>query len=150
MNTVKPVSISNGAFIFCRILLATLLWISFVFQSKWLLVVVFLIFIFSAILKIRKAPMILFYTYTFDRIFPSKKVMLDENAMRFVHSLGTIMAFVALLLLYFVYIPVGWAFLLFFAILKTISALGYCPASKLYSCALSGGKCCSIIKSGKC
>jgi hypothetical protein len=149
MNVIKPISVSNGAFLFCRISLATLLWISFIFQLKWLLVVIFLIFFFSAIFKIGHAPMILLYTYTIDRIFPSKKVMLDGNAMRFVHSLGTLMAFIALLLLYFSYAALGWGFLFFFAALKTISALGYCPASKLYSCAISGGSCCSIIKGRK-
>jgi hypothetical protein len=150
MTTIKPVSVSNGAFIFCRTSLAALLWISFIFQLKWLLIIVFLIFIFSAILKVRRAPMILFYTYTFNRILPSKKVMLDENAMRFVHFLGASMAFIALLFIYIIYAPIGWGFLFFFAILKTVSAFGYCPASKLYSCALSGGSCCSIIKGKKC
>lgn len=150
MTTIKLVSVSYVAFLFCRISLATLLWISFIFQLKWLVCIVFLIFLFSAILKVGRAPMILLYSCTFDLILPSKKVMLDENAMRFVHFLGAFMAFITLVLLYFIYAPVGWGFLFFFAILKTVSALGYCPASKLYSCALSNGKCCSILKGTKC
>jgi hypothetical protein len=149
MKTIKPVSLSNGAFLFCKISLATLLWICFIFRLKWLLIIIFLIFLFSAVFKIRRAPMILLYTYTINLVFPSKTVMLDENAMRFVHALAAAMALIGLILLYLIYAPVGWGFLFFFAILKTISALGYCPASKLYSCALSNGSCCNIIKGKK-
>ena len=44
------------------------------------------------------------------------------------------------------WIPVGgWYGLLAFCLLKTIAALGYCPASKLFACMQKGG-CCALTR----
>jgi len=50
-----------------------------------------------------------------------------------------------LLLLYFVNEQVGWIAVLIFALLKSISAFGFCPAAKLYECA-TNDSCCAFIK----
>jgi hypothetical protein len=146
MVKLKPVSIPNGAFIFCRYTIAVLLWVALIFHLKWLVIVIFLILAFSALLKIQRAPLIVLYSYTANLLIKSKDVMLDENAMRFMHTLAASLAFICIVLIYFVNGPVGWGFLLFFASIKTISALGYCPATKLYSCVLSSGSCCAFAK----
>jgi hypothetical protein len=150
MKTINPVRISNGAFVFCRFTIAILLWLAFLLHLKGMVFVVLAIFILSAILKIKHAPLIVLYSYTINRVFPSKQVMLDENAMRFIHSLGASIAMLCLLFLYLINNPVGWVLLFIFAVLKTISALGYCPASKLYSCVLSKGSCCAFLKGKSC
>jgi hypothetical protein len=31
-----------------------------------------------------------------------------------------------------------------FGVLKTVSALGFCPASKLYGCVIKEGGCCAL------
>lgn len=150
MVQVKPVSVSNGSFIFCRYTLALLLWLAFILHIKFLVVVAFTIFFLSAVFKVGRAPLILLYFYTLNLFLKTKPVLLDENAMRLVHTLGAIFTFIAIALLYFVSEKAGWVFLFFLALLKTASALGYCPANKLYSCMLSGGSCCRIFKSNKC
>ncbi len=150
MVQVRPVSISNGAFIFCRYTLAILLWTAFFLQFKFVVVVAFVIFFLSAFFKVGKAPLILLYTYTLNNFIKSEPVLLDENAMRLVHSLGAIFTLISITLLYFINEQAGWIFLFFLAVLKTISALGYCPATKLYSCMLSGGSCCRRLRTFKC
>ena len=143
MRSYKPVSVPTAAFVFCRYTIAILIWIALILKIKWIIVLVFFILLFSAILKVRKAPMILLYSYTINKIFPSKSELLDEKAMRFAHTLGSILALLSIVFLYFVNEKVGWIIVIVFAILKSISALGFCPASKLYSCATSGG-CCAL------
>jgi hypothetical protein len=145
MIKYKPVSVSKAGFAFCRYGIAILVWLSFIFQIKWILLLVFLILAFSALLKVRKAPLILFYKYTIGKIIKSEDEILNENAMRFAHTMGTILCLICLLFLYFINAKIGWAFVLVFAILKTVSAFGMCPASKLYEC-MGNDSCCAFIK----
>jgi len=140
----KPVSIPNAAFIFCRYTLAIIIWLGFFLRIKGLIVLSFLILLFSAWFKIKRAPLIFLYSITLNKIVKSKDVVLDEKAMRFVHSIGAVLSLICVILLYTIE-NLGWAFVLAFAILKTISAIGVCPASKLYNC-MSGGKCCAFVR----
>ena len=145
MTKYKPVSVSKAGFAFCRYTIAILVWLSLIFQIKWILVLVFLVLALSALLKIQKAPMILLYKFTIGKIIKSKDEILNENAMRFAHIMGTILSFICLLFLYFINVYVGWILVFVFAILKTISAFGMCPASKLYEC-MGNDNCCAFIK----
>jgi hypothetical protein len=145
MKKYKPVSVSVAGFAFCRYSVAILIWVSLLLHIKWLLVVVFLILAFSALLKIEKAPMILLYKYTIGKIIKSKEEILNERAMRFAHIMGTILCLICLLFLYCINVNVGWILVFVFAILKTISAFGMCPASKLYEC-MGNDSCCAFIK----
>jgi len=145
MKTFKLVSVSKAAFAFCRYTIAILVWLALFLKNKPLVLLVFAILALSAILKIKRAPLILLYTYTINKIFPSKTEILEEKAMRFAHTLGTILALICIIFLYLINEKVGWIIVLIFAILKTISAFGYCPASKMYSCMMSGG-CCALTK----
>ena len=88
--------------------------------------------------------MIVLYKYTFGKIMESPEEILNESAMRFAHFLATILSVVCLTALY-INPHVGWPLVLFFAVLKTVSAVGFCPASKLYECAGSD-KCCAFAK----
>jgi hypothetical protein len=145
MVECRPVSIPSAAFIFCRYTLTIMVWAALIFQWKWMVVLVFIVLAWSAIFKIGNAPLILLYSYTINRLFPSANEILDENAMRFAHSLGAGFAAVSLLFLYFSYPVVGWLVLFALAIIKTIGAIGFCPASKLYHCIMAGG-CCSFVR----
>lgn len=145
MKKYKPVSVSVAGFAFCRYAIAVLVWLSLIFQIKWLLIIVFLILALSALLKVQKAPMILLYKYTIGKIVKSKDEILNEHAMRFAHTMGTILSLICLLFLYFINANVGWVLVFVFAILKTISAFGMCPASKLYECMGNDG-CCAFMK----
>lgn len=145
MKKYKPVSVPQAAFTFCRFSLAILIWLSLIFQTKLLIVLVFIILFFSAIFKVQRAPLIVLYTITINKVFKSKQEILNEQAMRFAHTLGSILAIICLVTLYFVNENVGWNLVFGFAVLKTISALGFCPASKLYDC-LNKDNCCTFIK----
>jgi len=146
MASYKPVSIHKASFAFCRYGVAILVWLSFIFQSLFLLGLVCGIFLFSAILKVKKAPMILLYDLTFGKIWKSEEVMVNENAIFFAHSAGLVLASICFVVVYFIDKPAAWFSVLGFALLKSISALGFCPASKLYDCVLAGN-CCVYHKS---
>jgi len=146
MKACKPVPIARGAFIFCRWSLAIIFWLAFFLRLKILVVAGGIILALSALLTIRRAPMIALYTATVQHVFPSRMEILDEYAMRFAHGFGTVLAGICAVLLYSPVERIGWGFLLFFAVAKTVGALGYCTATKLYHCMSSNGGCCSLTK----
>lgn len=143
MNTFKPVSISTSSFAFCRYTVAALVWLALIFTQKWLLLLVFAIMVFSWLLKIEKAPLIVLCKVTYDRWIKPQRVMVDEGGLRFAHLMGALMSLMAFLL--WVYIPgdIGWYFTLFLAVMKTSAAVGRCSALKLYNC-MQSGDCCRI------
>jgi len=145
MKTRHPVSVQRAAFLFCRVGITVILWIAFLLHAVWALWLAFAVLALSAMLGVDRAPMIVLYTYTVGQLLPSASETLDRSAMRFAHTLGTLWSGVCILLIYtFPTLPVGWRLLLLLAIVKTISACGYCPASKLYMCATGG--CCPLSR----
>jgi hypothetical protein len=145
MKQYKPVSVSKAAFAFCRLSLAVLIWGAFLFRSESVLVAAFVIFVLSAILKIRTAPMIVLYGWTIGKLIRSEDEVVNEHAMRFAHIIGAVFTAVCILLTTFVGGNAGWYAVLVFALLKSVSAFGFCPASRLYECA-TGGSCCAFAK----
>lgn len=141
----KIVSIKKGEFAFCRYFVCLLVWLAIIAGSKALVLLVFIILLLSAIFTVNYAPMILLWRYTFGLLFKSGEEALNVKAMRFAHGLGTIISGICVAFLYFGNSTVGWYFVWFLAIMKTISAFGFCPASKVYVCLSSGG-CCSLTK----
>jgi hypothetical protein len=140
---VENVTIQQNAFVFCRYSIAVLIWVALIFQSAWLLVLVLFILALSAVLTVRRAPMVWLYTTTLGAFIPSKDVVLDVDAMRFAHTLGAVLAAISIALVYWGS-PAAWYFVGAFAVLKTISAFGFCPASKLYGCVIKDGGCCAL------
>jgi hypothetical protein len=141
MMSYKPVSIATGSFAFCRYSVAILVWSSWIFHSFILLWMVALIFLLSAILKVQKAPLVVLGNLTFNKVKKSPEILVNENAIFFAHCVGFVFSVICLVIVYTVNNPAAWFAVLAFALLKTISALGFCPASKLYDCIL-GGNCC--------
>jgi len=137
------VTVQNNAFLFCRYSIAVLVWLALILQSIWLLALALVILGLSAWLKVPRAPMIWIWTNTLGRVVPSREVVLDVKAMRFAHTIGTAMAAISIALVA-LNVPGAWWFVGAFALLKTVSALGFCPASKLYGCVIKGGGCCAI------
>jgi hypothetical protein len=146
MATMKrtPVTVQSGAFLFCRIGITLLLWLAWVLQSIPLLGLVFIILALSALLGVDRAPMIVLYTWTLGRLHAGKSETLDRGAMRFAHALGSLWSGCCLLLILVGLVRIGWGVTFLLAIVKTISALGFCPASKLYLCATGG--CCPLSR----
>lgn len=149
MKECKPVSVPNGSFIFCRYSVAVLLWTALIFKLEWMIWITFAILALSAILKVKNAPMVFFYTHTFNRIFPSKNVVLDENGMRFAHTMGAVLNFICIILLYCVNDIAGWVAVFVVAVAKTFGAFGYCSGLKLYNC-MNSGTCCRITRKKQC
>ncbi len=154
MIAIRPVSVPKGAFVFCRYSLAVLLWVAFGLRharpalAVGLLVVATGIMALSAVLTVKWAPLVALYSYTIDLIFPSPKEVLDINAMRFAHSLGTVLVGISLMLIAAGGPGPGWTFLFWVAIAKTIGALGFCAASKMYGCVNRGGTCYGFLRGG--
>jgi hypothetical protein len=137
--------IPRPAFAFCRISLTALLWIALCFHSVWLVFAVFFILLLSVILKVQRSPMIQLCQQTVLRLFPKQhNEYLDVPAMRFAHGMGAAMA-LAVILAMLAAPQIGWYCLMALCILKTIAALGFCPASKLFVCMRNGG-CCALTR----
>jgi len=134
--------VQRNAFIFCRYSIAVLIWVALLSQNIRVLLAVFVILAASALLTVRRAPMIILWTWTLARIFPSEEDVLDIKGMRFAHGMGAMLALIGLSLVWHGN-PFAWWFVGVFAILKTTSALGWCPAYKVYGCLKSGG-CCAL------
>lgn len=145
MAGIKPVSITNGAFAFCRYTIAIMIWCSLIFKSKEVLLAAVIILLLSVILKVKRAPLIVLYTYTAEKVFPSGNVIVDEKGIRFAHSVGAVVGSICLIFLYFGNTSAGWALTVILAILKTSAAFGFCSALKLYQC-MTGGSCCRVGK----
>jgi hypothetical protein len=143
----KLVTVPHNAFNFCKWSVSIMLWVALFLRLPWLIAVVFIFLVLSALFKIQRAPLIWLYGQTIEKILPSKPEVLDENAMRFAHTLGAFLAICALGLLS-INITAGWVFVFFYAIVKTAGVLGFCAAQKLYSCATNGNSktCCKILK----
>ncbi|MBU0459071.1 DUF4395 domain-containing protein, partial [Patescibacteria group bacterium] len=137
--------VQNNAFAFCRWSITIIIWCAFFLKLEWLVVLSFVILLISALTGVAHSPLIVIYTQTLGRIIPSKKVVLNKPAMRFAHSIGTLFALICLVLLYTAPVAIAWRVVLIFAIIKTISAFGFCPASKFYTCMSKGG-CCAFSK----
>ena len=145
MAEFKPVTITAGSFAFCRYTVAVLCWLSIILQMKELVIAVCAIMLLSVLLKVRRAPLIVLYRYTIDKIWPSKPVVVDEKGIRFSHLVGLCFSLLCILVLYFGRPIAGWILTGLLAVLKTSAALGYCSALKIYSC-MNNGTCCRVGK----
>jgi hypothetical protein len=145
---VELVQVPRSAFAFCRWSLTALLWWAFLARQAWPVAAVAAILAMAALLKVHRSPMVLLWSWTALRIrAPRHYDFLDVGAMRFAHAAGTVLALAVLLALHLA--PRGGrGFLLFYCCLKTVSALGFCPASKLFTCLRKGG--CCALKGGSC
>ena len=145
----KDVYVSIAAFRFCRYTLAALAWMCYLLKQEAFMAAVFVLLAASAVLTIRNAPLIRFYGWTFGRFrfLKGKETVLSVDAMRFAHILGAVLTGICLVLLY-MGAPYAWEFVLFFAVLKSVSAMGFCPGEKIYRCIGSDG-CCSFTRTKK-
>ena len=144
MASIRPVSIPTGAYAFCRITTAGLAWLAVFTGQVGFLWVDFLLLLASALLGVGRAPLIVAYAQTADRIFRSKPVVVDEKAIRFAHSVGAAISGIALVL-FGLGVPIaGWVVTVFLGVLWTSAAFGYCSAVKLYQCTTETGTCCGV------
>jgi hypothetical protein len=149
----QPVSVSRGGFRFCRYSMAVMVWTGVIWRVEALILVCALIMAASAILTVKYAPLVWIYTKTVNRAFPSPSEVLDAGGMRLAHIVATIALGVPWAVLHFgpmSAIEPMWRVLAFVAVFKTLGALGYCPASRMFTCLLSGGgTCCPWLKGNK-
>ncbi len=137
--------VPRPAFAFCRLSLTLMLWLAWGFHLLWLVAAVLVILVASVALKVQRSPMIQLYQQTVLRVVPTLRYeLLDVPAMRFAHGLGALMA-LGVIIGILMSPTGGWYGLLAFCLLKTIAALGYCPASKLFACMQKGG-CCALTR----
>lgn len=145
MKIVKPVEISAHGFAWCRWGVAVLVWLTLLMNHPAPLAAATVILIFSALLKVRNAPLIWLHRVTLGRAIPSPAVVVDEIAMAFAHSLGAALAALCLLAWFVAPAPIPWIATALLGIAKGAGALGYCSGVKLYQC-LHSDTCCSFLK----
>jgi len=150
MMPYKPVSVPRGGFAFCRYGVAALLWVGYIWRLEWVIMLATGILAASAALGVGRAPMILLYKWTVEKIRPGRQEVLDEYGMRFAHALGTVLLGIGLLLLHYGPPQMGWTFLFWIAAFKTIGALGFCAASCMYNTLFHGSSCCSFLNRKQC
>lgn len=143
----KPATISKAGFAFCRIVIASLIILAIVFQNIWLLVAETVIMLWSAIVKVERAPLILLWKYTFGKIKSSENEIVDERGIFVSHlvAVGFTCLCIALILCCSI---AGWIVTGLFAILQISAACGFCSALKLYTC-MNNGTCCRVGKKVK-
>lgn len=145
MKECRPVSVPRAAFNFCKYCMAIIFWVALIMQIKVMVAVGFAILLLSAILKVKNAPLVFIYTNTINKLFPSKKEILDENAVYFAHVVASIMSGIALVFLYCFNPLIGWIITGILAFLKTSASFGFCGAMKLYGCLNNpNGQCCRV------
>lgn len=139
------VEVRRSSFLFCRVSLTLLLWSAVALRSTATLALVFALLALSAALTVTRAPLVRLG----DRLFaPGATVLLDLDGMRFAHGLGA--GFVgACLGLIWTGAPYAWTAAAAFALVKTSSMLGFCPAERAYRCVAREG-CCSFLKKAAC
>ncbi|MCP4219076.1 MAG: DUF4395 domain-containing protein [bacterium] len=142
----EEVFVSIAAFRFCRYSVAVMVWLCFVLRQELIMAAVFILLAASAVLTIRHAPLIRIYDWTFGRIpaLKGKDIVLQVDAMRFAHILGALLSAGCLVFLY-TGTRYAWQIVLVFALLKSVSAMGFCPGDKIFRCIGSGG-CCSFTR----
>ena len=148
----EPVSVSRNGFRFCRYSVAVMVWIGVIWRVEPLILVCALIMAASALLTVRRAPLIWLWTQTVDRAIPSATEVLDANGMRFAHIVATFALGIPWVVLNYGPITATeamWRLLVFVAAFKTLGALGYCPVSRFFTCAIGGGTCCPWMKGRK-
>jgi hypothetical protein len=121
------------------------LWLALFFRRSELVAAVALVLAASAVVGVRRAPLVALWRGTLHRLWPTEDVVLDGNAMRFAHALGAALTTICLVLL--LTTPVaGRAMLAVVALAKTSGALGFCSALKLYGCVNANGGCCALVR----
>lgn len=147
MGKFKPVSISKGGFAFCRTVIAALVVLSALPRLSWLLWVVFAVMAASAVLRVKKAPLIVLYQSIIEKNKAADTVIIDENGIFFSHVVGAVFSLLCLWL-YRVNMVAGIVMTGLFAVLQISAACGFCSALKLYTC-MVGGTCCRFGKALK-
>jgi len=137
------VQLPRSAFAFCRWSLTGMLWLALFTRQAWIVGVVAGLLAISAVLRVDRAPMVVLYRVTLGRLFPPASfAFMDGTAMRFAHGTGAILG-LGVLIAILRFPHGGWVALACLCVLKTISALGFCPASRLFACLRKGG-CCAL------
>lgn len=147
MKSFIPVNVSNGAFNFCKYTIAALLWASIIMKNTYILWFCFGVLVLSAVLKVKRAPLVVLYSYTIDRLFPSKRIVLEQRSIAFAHTVGAVFSLMGLIFINLENPLAGWILVGVLAFLKTTAAFGFCGAAKLYTCLNNpNGQCCRVGK----
>lgn len=141
----QTVAVNRNGFRFCRWSVAVLLWAAFLLKSPGLIALATAILALNAILGVDRAPLILAWNHTVGRRTASAQEQLYVPAMRFAHTVGTLLGMLTLLLILGGSPLYGWTLLLWFAGFKTAGAMGFCLVSRFYVYAAQHGDCCRLL-----
>ncbi len=149
MMAYEGVTVRRAAFAFCRWSMAALMWLGVCLRSELAVGICACFMAANTTLTVGRAPLVMLYTWTIERIVPSSPVVIDKAGMRFGHGVATFAMGIPLLVAHLSgpgTQDAMWRVLVFVACFKTLGALGFCPASRWYSCLASGGQCCRFLR----
>jgi hypothetical protein len=139
MLKAKPVEVPRGAFAFCRWSFAVALWAAFLLRQPVAVAVVAAVLAVSAVTGIGRSPLVLLWRGTVHRLWPSRSETVDERGLRFAHALAAVLCSAAVVLLQG-FPPAGRGLLVLIAVSKTLGALGFCTAYRLWESLLVRGE----------
>ncbi|XMB86783.1 DUF4395 family protein [Mycoplasmatota bacterium WC44] len=146
---LQMTTIDKNATMFCKVTTALLLWISLIFSNKFILIFIGVILLLSALLKIKKAPLVVLYNVSFGLFIKKKIGVVNVKSIRFSHIIATIFIVLTLVLMYFNLNLISHIVLTIFTLLQTTAIFGYCSAQKLYECLILNQNCCGLGKKVK-
>lgn len=142
MNQI--VNVNTKSVVFCRYTIAIMFITIAISGYMELLLVPFIIMLLSAILGVKKAPLVVVGNKLFKK---SDIITLSVDSIRFAHYVGSIFTLVTLLFFFVFKIElIAYIFLAVLVFLQIVAAAGYCSAQKLYECVIIGNNCCNLGK----
>ncbi|MHB1485705.1 MAG: DUF4395 family protein [Saccharofermentanales bacterium] len=143
---VQMVKVNRQSVMFCKYIIAGLLWIAVLTLSVIPVYIVLVIMLVSALTGVRNAPLVKFYDITFAKRFHVDEEYINMHSMRFAHIVGVVISSLTLAFFYLQLPVLALSFAILQAVLQTIAGLGYCSAQKLYECVVCNSNCCRFGK----
>lgn len=145
----RPIEVPRAAFAFCRWSMAGVIWIGVMLHLQPLLGLCAVVMAVSAILTVRRAPMVMLYSAVVETFRPSEKIVVDATGLRLAHVVAAVGLAGSLAYLQWGeagQAVVAWRFLYFLALFKTAGAMGFCAVSRMFTCMVGGGSCCRFMR----
>ncbi len=143
---IKMVKVFRQSVVFCKTVIAALVWTTVVFLSPIPIFLVLAITAVSAATGVDRAPLVVLFDHTAAKKIRTEEEYINLYGMRFAHLVAVSFCILILLFYYFVSPLFALILAIILGIMQTAAALGFCSAQKLYDCVICNSNCCRIGK----
>ena len=131
--SASEINVNSLALRLCRATTVTLLLISMIARSWWLVGVVLILMLYSAFASIANSPLVLLYSWALKGSQWSKIELVDLNAIRTAQGIGSLLLITALLLFFVFNHPFGaWITVSIVLLSTAFGSFGYCLGAYIY------------------